>query len=233
MKFSYLLIAGLSGVLFSGCSLSSHDNNNVVVRDYDFALNEKDFPSDIKNAPETTFSHDNTNKKLKNIKLLNSIDSYVGKKEGGDCSGFVSLINKKNNRIYFNEENLLNFYSKRGLKSEAIFNLYEKNGLIFQDEPKVGDLIFFNNTTNNTKKLKNKYIITHVGIITDIGIDGTIKFIHNMRSVNKAGFINLNKKNTHKHGKKEINSYVVSCKNKNSSCLSSNRFAGFGRVKFQ
>jgi biopolymer transport exbB protein len=43
--------------------------------------------------------------------------------------------------------------------------------------------------------------------------------------------MNLNEKDTHKKGKKELNSYVVACKSKSAACLAANRFAGYGKAR--
>lgn len=166
----------------------------------------------------------------KETALLNLLQGYIGKRDGGDCSGFVTLINKKFNRDFFDEKELDKFYTKRGLKSEAMFKLYESKNLIAFDDPKVGDLIFFTNTTRSTKNNKKAKIITHVGIVSSVEKDGTVGFTHNARGKNMVDFMNLKNKNTRKKGKKELNSYVVSCKNNNLSCLASNRFAGFGKA---
>ncbi len=167
---------------------------------------------------------------VKEKALLDLIQKYVGKRDGGDCSGFVTLINKKFNRDFFDEKELDKFYTKRGLKSEAMFKLYESKNLIAFDEPQVGDLIFFNNTTRSTKNNKKAKIVTHVGIVSSVEKDGTVAFTHHTKGKNMVDFMNLNDKNTRKKGKKELNSYVVSCKNKSTSCLASNRFSGFGKV---
>nr|WP_314786409.1 CHAP domain-containing protein [uncultured Campylobacter sp.] len=166
----------------------------------------------------------------KETALLNLLQGYIGKRDGGDCSGFVTLINKKLNRDFFDEKELDKFYTKHGLKSEAMFKLYESKNLIAFDDPKVGDLVFFNNTTRSTKNNKKAKIITHVGIVSSVEKDGTVGFTHHTKGKNMVDFMNLNDKNTRKKGKKELNSYVLSCKNKSTSCLASNRFAGFGKA---
>ena len=166
----------------------------------------------------------------KETALLDLMQKYIGKRDGGDCSGFVTLINKKFNRDFFDEKELDKFYTKRGLKSEAMFKLYESKNLIAFDDPRVGDLIFFNNTTRSTKNNKKAKIVTHVGIVSSVEKDGTVAFTHHTKGKNMVDFMNLNDKNTRKKGKKELNSYVVSCKNNNTSCLASNRFAGFGKA---
>ena len=166
----------------------------------------------------------------KETALLNLLQGYIGKRDGGDCSGFVTLINKKLNRDFFDEKELDKFYTKHGLKSEAMFKLYESKNLISFNDPKVGDLVFFNNTTRGTKNNKKAKIVTHVGIVSSVEKDGTVGFTHNSRGKNSVDFMNLKNKNTRKKGNKELNSYVVSCKNNNTSCLASNRFAGFGKA---
>jgi len=165
--------------------------------------------------------------------LLNLLQGYIGKRDGGDCSGFVTLVNKKLNRDFFDEKELDKFYTKHGLKSEAMFKLYESKNLIAFDDPKVGDLVFFNNTTRSTKNNKKAKIITHVGIVSSVEKDGTVGFTHHARGKNAVDFMNLKNKNTRKKGNKELNSYVVSCKNNNTSCLASNRFAGFGKASIR
>ncbi|WP_298792183.1 NlpC/P60 family protein [uncultured Campylobacter sp.] len=185
----------------------------------------------IQNWGSKTF-HGKTGDRLdaKETALLNLLQGYIGKRDGGDCSGFVTLVNKKLNRDFFDEKELDKFYTKHGLKSEAMFKLYESKNLIAFDDPKVGDLVFFNNTTRSTKNNKKAKIITHVGIVSSVEKDGTVGFTHNSRGKNAVDFMNLKNKNTRKKGNKELNSYVVSCKNNNTSCLASNRFAGFGKA---
>jgi len=165
------------------------------------------------------------------LRLLDLMQDYLGKKDGGDCSGFVSLINKKFRDSFFNEKELHRFYTARGLKSEAMFRLYESKNLIYFENPEVGDLIFFNNTTKNTKNNKKTKIITHVGIVSSVEKDGTVGFTHNTSGKNAVHFMNLNEKDTHKKGKKELNSYVVACKSKSVACLAANRFAGYGKAR--
>ncbi|MFC2345328.1 CHAP domain-containing protein [Campylobacter sp.] len=169
----------------------------------------------------------------KETALLNLLQGYIGKRDGGDCSGFVTLVNKKLNRDFFDEKELDKFYTKYGLKSEAMFKLYESKNLIAFDDPKVGDLVFFNNTTRSTKNNKKAKIVTHVGIVSSVEKDGTVGFTHHARGKNAVDFMNLKNKNTRKKGNKELNSYVVSCKNNNTSCLASNRFAGFGKASIR
>lgn len=160
--------------------------------------------------------------------LLASISRYEGSSAGGDCSGLVSLINSKNDDIYFDPSNL-HKYMISHRKSEGIYNLYAKNGNIIYKNPKPGDLIFFHNTTSSTKNSKKKHI-THIGVIKEVYKDGRVSFVHNTRGKNKVAYMNILEKNTHKKGSQTQNSYIISCKRGDYSCLTSNRFAGFGTV---
>ncbi len=167
---------------------------------------------------------------VKEKALLDLMQKYIGKKDGGDCSGFVTLINRQFSLNLFDENELDKFYTARGLKSEAMFRLYESKKLISFENPEVGDLIFFNNTTKSTKNNKKAKIITHVGIVSSVEKDGTVGFTHHAKGKNAVDFMNLNDKNVRKNGKKELNSFVATCKDKSASCLASNRFAGFGKT---
>ncbi|WP_297968358.1 NlpC/P60 family protein [uncultured Campylobacter sp.] len=219
MKFTiFLPLAPIAALIFSGCA-----NNTPKIYPTDQSgqiLNAR-----FLNSQQDVFNY------LGGKALSNFMQGFLGKKDGGDCSGFVSLVNKNINNVYFFETNLLKFYDENGSKSQAIYNFYKKRNLISQTSPKLGDLVFFNNTTSQTKD-KNKQIITHLGIIDRIEDDGTIRFMHNSRGKNKSGFINLFQKNSHKMGGKEVNSYIIACKGGDAACLTSNRFAGFGKVNF-
>ena len=219
MKFTiFLPLAPITALIFSGCA---NDTPKIYPTDQSGQILNARFL----NSQQDAFND------LGGIALSNFMQGFLGKKDGGDCSGFVSLVNKNINNVYFSETNLLKFYGEQGSKSQAIYNFYKKRNLISQTSPKLGDLVFFNNTTNQTKD-KNKQIITHLGIIDRIEDDGTIRFMHNTRGKNKSGFINLFQKNSHKIDGKEVNSYIVACKGGDAACLTSNRFAGFGKVNF-
>ncbi len=207
----------LVGIFFAGCSFNSQTKPNLPPEN--IATSDSlpsDFGRDFGYANQGVFE----------------LDKYIGTKSGFDCSSFVSLVNKEFNNIFFEESLVSDFYDKSGRKSKAIFNFYESKDRIVFNEPQAGDLIFFANTLGRgVQKNKDKKNITHVGIITKIMPDNTIEFAHYAKGRVKNGYINLDNKDTHKIGKKEVNSYIVSCAKNKISCLSSNRFAGFGRVR--
>ena len=219
----------LASAVFTGCSLkipsggehaqlrtieggTYHDDENYLENYFD--QNERD------------------GKTSKDKKFGDYFNKYLNTRAGGDCSGFVSIVNQKHANMYFDESAINKYYDKGGRKSKAIFNLYASKNLIADKNPKIGDLIFFANTLGRgAQKNKDMKNVTHVGIITDVAKDGTVRFIHNYGGKIKHSYMNLTRKNVFMDGKKEINSYMVRCKGAQSSCLASNRFAGYGIVK--
>ncbi|MCR4942630.1 MAG: biopolymer transporter ExbB [Campylobacter sp.] len=160
------------------------------------------------------------------------LDEYVGTKTAYDCSSFVSLVNKKHDNRFYEEDDVANFYDRSGRKSKAIYNLYADSGRIVFDDPNAGDLIFFSDTFSKKSRWKNdSENITHVGIVTKVYPDESVEFVHYANKIIKVGYMNLNKKNTFKGKNKIENSYIVDCKSFNIDCLSSSHFAGYGRVK--
>ena len=128
MKFTiFLPLASLAALIFSGCVGSAPKIYPI------------DQSGEILNARFLNSQQDVFNN-LGGIALSNFMQGFLDKKDGGDCSGFVSLVNKNINNIYFAETNLLKFYGEKGLKSQAIFNFYKTRNLISQTSPKLGDL---------------------------------------------------------------------------------------------
>lgn len=164
-------------------------------------------------------------------KVTDAIDKYTNTTTGGDCSGFITVLNSEFDNIYFDPNTIHKYFTKGRGKSQAIYNLYKKNDKLYFKNPKVGDLIFFQNTTSWTKGSINGHI-THMGIIRDIEDGGRVKFVHNMRGYNKVSFMNRNKKDTYRVKNRTENSYIARCKRDDYSCLTSHRFAGYGRVDY-
>ncbi len=181
---------------------------------------------------------------------------YLGKRDGGDCSGFVNLINLKTGRPFYNEKELsASFDNAR--KSRAMFNLMSKKGNAYEARlPNLGDLVFFENTerraTPKTKKIvksktkngKKEIVqkkapvpnvaenITHVGIVTKVEADGTVEFIHHSNGKNILDYMNFNYPMlTHKDGKK-INTYMKRCPSKGGAaqpqCMNIAFFVAYG-----
>lgn len=165
--------------------------------------------------------------------LVKSALSYLGKRDGGDCSGFVNLVNSKNGHPYYLEKELSESFDN-ARKSRAMYNLMHKKELSFEGrEPRIGDLIFFENTVRTKSKTKIKVAenITHVGIVTRIDSDKTVEFIHHSSGKNIVDYINFAYPNqTHKDGK-VINTYMKRCPSKksvNTACLNLAFFVAYG-----
>lgn len=211
--FSRSLILAFS-LLLVGCSTKTNNINKTP----DYMLNDNYFGEIIEFDYKENISD-----------LLSSANRYEGSRAGGDCSGFVTLLNSKNNQIFFKPEEL-DKHMTSYRKSEGLYNLYASNGDIIYNNPNPGDLIFFYNTTGDTLRNNKRQIVTHVGVVRDVFKDGRISFIHHASGKNRIDFMNLNRKNVYKTGATTQNSYVASCKRNNVACLASNKFAGYGKV---
>lgn len=168
----------------------------------------------------------NTEKREKNPNF--NLKKYTNTRIGGDCSGLITAINKNNNSAIFDPKELNKYYTS-GRKSQAMFDLYKDKNKIYFSQPQVGDLVFFNNTTRATKG-RSKKLITHVGIVSKVNKDGSVEFLHNTGGRNVVSVMNLSLPNDHQIAGKKVNAYIIS-RCKDSSCLVSNRFSGYGRVK--
>lgn len=210
MKKSLFLV--FIALFFSACATSSKTAKNTYSYNYNSYSSSQNYKT----------------KSLEDFSNKFNLSAFDGTRIGGDCSGLITAINAKHNNAIFNPREL-NKYFKSGRKSQAMFNLYKDKNQISFDTPKVGDLVFFNNTTRNTKKAKQE-LITHVGIVSSVKSDGTVEFLHNIKGKNIKSVMNLNDPNTHQNGKKKVNSYIIAnCSS--ASCLVSNRFSGYGKVR--
>ncbi|ARU49062.1 hypothetical protein [Sulfurospirillum diekertiae] len=173
---------------------------------------------------------------------------YLGKRDGGDCSGFVSLINYKTGAPFYKEKELSQSFDN-ARKSRAMFNLMSQKGNAYETRlPHLGDLVFFENTEHKaavkTKgKGKNKVAvkkpsvqvaenITHVGIVTKVESDGTVEFIHHSNGKNILDYMNFNYPMlTNKDGK-VINTYMKRCPSKGGAaqpqCMNIAFFVAYG-----
>lgn len=210
-KFKTLVFLALGAFFITGCATgSSQDSANFYNK---YNKNKQSYQRDTEKREE------NPNFNLK---------KYTNTRIGGDCSGLITAINKNNDSAIFDPKELNKYYSS-GRKSQAMFDLYKDKNKISFSQPQVGDLVFFNNTTKATKGGSNK-LITHVGIVSKVNEDGSVEFLHNIRGKNVLSVMNLSLPNDHKIAGKQVNDYIIS-KCKDSSCLVSNRFSGYGRVK--
>lgn len=167
----------------------------------------------------------------KRQEIVKNAMKHLNKKDGGDCSGFVSLVNKESGEPYFKNAEL-NEHFEDSRRSLAIYNLLETHERLHQDKPKIGDLIFFANTIKKYAKLKSPDNITHIGIVTKIDPDETVHFIHHTKGKNLMGQMNLAQPNASILNGKIINSYMEKCSVLQShQCLSPAYFSAYGVIK--
>ena len=205
------MLLALGAFFITGCATGSSQSSANFYNKY--------------NKNKQSYQRD-TEKREKNPNF--NLKKYTNTRIGGDCSGLITAINKNNGSAIFDPKELNKYYSS-GRKSQAMFDLYKDKNKISFSQPQVGDLVFFNNTTKATKG-GSKKLITHVGIVSKVNEDGSVEFLHNIRGKNVLSVMNLSLPNDHKIAGKQVNDYIIS-KCKDSSCLVSNRFSGYGRVK--
>ena len=210
-KFKTLVFLALGAFFITGCATGSSQSSANFYNKY--------------NKNKQSYQR-GTEKREKNPNF--NLKKYTNTRIGGDCSGLITAINKNNGSAIFDPKELNKYYSS-GRKSQAMFDLYKDKNKISFSQPQVGDLVFFNNTTRATKG-GSKKLITHVGIVSKVNEDGSVEFLHNIRGKNVLSVMNLSLPNDHKIAGKQVNDYIIS-KCKDSSCLVSNRFSGYGRVK--
>lgn len=207
-KFKTLVFLALGAFFITGCATGSSQSATNF-----YNKNKQSYQANIEKREK------NPNFNLK---------KYTNTRIGGDCSGLITAINKNNNSAIFDPKELNKYYTS-GRKSQAMFDLYKDKNKIYFSKPQVGDLVFFNNTTRATKG-RSKKLITHVGIVSKVNKDGSVEFLHNTGGRNVVSVMNLSLPNDHQIAGKKVNAYIIS-RCKDSSCLVSNRFSGYGRVK--
>lgn len=178
-------------------------------------------------APQTPY--DDTPKRQEIVKKALT---HLNKKDGVDCSGFVTLVNKETKEPYFSNAEL-NEHFEDSRRSLAIYNLLEQQKRTFQELPKIGDLIFFANTIKKYAKAKSVDNITHIGIVTKVDDDKTVHFIHHTKGKNLMGYINQDFPYTALHNGKVVNSYMEKCSANNNHCLAPSYFSAYGKIKAQ
>ncbi len=167
----------------------------------------------------------------KRKEIVSNALKYKDKKEGGDCSGFVSLVNKESGYPYFSPT-ALNEHFEDTRRSLAIYNLLESRNLLHHGKPLIGDLIFFANTVKKYAKGKSVDNITHIGIVTKIDTDETVYFLHHTKGKNLMGTMNLNQPNVAILDGKTINSYMEKCSiSQSHACLAPSYFSAYGRIQ--
>ena len=92
-----------------------------------------------------------------------------GRRFRSDCSGYVvGVFRSLGYRVVIepspNDSSI----------SQALFYTLQQSRLVYKDRrPGIGDLAFFKGTTE-----KRRYRISHIGIVTGVGEDGTVEIVH-------------------------------------------------------
>ena len=167
----------------------------------------------------------------KRKEIVSNALKHKDKRDGGDCSGFVSLVNKESGFPYF-ETKELNEHFEDARRSLAMYNLLESHKRLHWEKPLIGDLIFFANTVKKYAKGKSVDNITHIGIVTKIDADETVHFLHHTRGKNVIGYMNLTKPTLALQEGKMLNSYMEKCSISQSyECLAPTYFSAYGTIK--
>lgn len=173
----------------------------------------------------------NKRKQLVNYALkFNNTKGEKIKNFRNDCSGFTRRIYSKFNielfRLPKNELRSLNGKWLNGV--ELIWKYCKRHGKTFiRKAPKIGDLVFFDNTHDRNKNGLYDDYFTHVGIVVKIDKDKTIHYIHKASNGIRISKLNMKYENKRKHGKKEVNSYL---RRRGKHRLSSQLVRGFGSI---
>jgi len=161
--------------------------------------------------------------------IVESALKYLDTNSGHDCSGFVELVNSDVNESFYKSDMLYKYYDN-SRRSRAIFNIMQDEDKLVSDSlPKVGDIVFFSDTLQKTKRQTGSLNITHMGIVTAVDDDETVHFIHNIQGKNKIDQLNTKFSKHHIISEKYINSFLKRCpKNRQKSeCLTSFFFSAY------
>ena len=155
----------------------------------------------------------------KNIKLIE--ERMAGKKTFRfDCSGYVAAVYWASNIAVFEKQAILD---SGGVKT--IYATLSKYKKIYKNVlPNVGDIIMFDKTTSDTKKL------THAGIVIDVDEkDETVTYIHASTSKGLIlGYMNLKYPDLARKDGKIINSYLK--RGGGVNALASHCFNSYGTI---
>ncbi|MDD2905314.1 MAG: NlpC/P60 family protein [Sulfurimonas sp.] len=158
---------------------------------------------------------------------------YLNTKDGRDCSGFVAMVNLENGEPYYKARELEQYFTNTN-RSKAIYNAMKAETRVAKNKPpKIGDLVFFSDTLQTTKRKVGAANITHVGIVTNIDEDETVHFIHHSRGKNVMGALNLQFPQAAQLEGKNINTYMKECdsRKRKQECLSPYFLSAYGAVE--
>lgn len=143
-----------------------------------------------------------------------------------DCSGAVRGIFAKANIP-------LGGVIKSGRENDvkAIYRYAQKYGRIVQQNPEVGDIVFFHNTYDRSRNGKMNDALTHIGIVEKI--DGpVVHFIHHLGQSIIRSRMDLSRPALcfESGSNKRINHILRKAQGKYRAYTTAELFAGFGRL---
>lgn len=157
----------------------------------------------------------------KNSIGLSYVPAVNGKSFTSDCIGFVRYV------YYSAGVDIFQVYGSGRGGVSSFYNGIEKRGWVYNEfPPKLGDLIFFDNTYDANRNRKWDDELTHIGIVSGFGKHGTIFYIHYASGKVKEDRINLNYPNTHAFRQKDGKLYVI------NSHLRINRGEGYSKKEY-
>ncbi len=95
-----------------------------------------------------------------------TVMSCSGEKFRYDCSGMVNVAHYKAG------------IDLRGQNSEGMLALARELGVDHKGPPRVGDVVFFDNTYDRNKNGRLDDALTHVAVVEDVDSDGTVHLVH-------------------------------------------------------
>ncbi len=107
------------------------------------------------------------------------------------ASGFVKMV-FLNKRVDLTDvENKKDDSGKWLSTTEMIYNYVNTNGKLYKENPKVGDIVFFDNTFDKDKDKEFNDKLTSIGVVVEIDNEGTIYFLYKTSKGVKLRMMNL------------------------------------------
>jgi hypothetical protein len=150
-----------------------------------------------------------------------------GGKPAADCSSFVMQVLKEAGVDWSGE------LGSQRASTAAIYALLAKNGLVHRNRvPRIGELVFFDNTYDRNRNGRADDRLTHIGIVEKVDADGTVHFIHQV----KRGVLRYRMNLFHPHQARDkkgktINHSIRFAPHAGKAHLAGELFVAFGRVK--
>ncbi len=95
-----------------------------------------------------------------------TVMSCSGEKFRYDCSGLVNVVHYKAG------------IDLRGQNSEGLLDMARELGVEHGGPPKMGDVVFFDNTYDRNKNGRLDDKLTHVAVVESVDSDGTVHMVH-------------------------------------------------------